>query len=295
MDKSVMFNARLRKSEINTWLNLLDSTSETDARNRDLVERFLLLPESITFVSSLESKIIGGTSIYRDRKRSAMVLATVAVNENYRESAAFQIIKSSMPFFKTVAIRDVDVLVPQNDEPNKLGFPLSFDLEPWTKDIIQRIGFSEIGVLKHCSFSVEPDSSGKPTVWNEKVNEEESSELIWDQSKPMGLTNSLVWLARDFALANRNFEALAIDEHIVALAGFWKIDDTLCVLPFVSDPLRIGWKDLAAELLIEARRRKARHMDLSLLGEGQQDLIQALEEICSLTSCRKLSLLRKQL
>jgi hypothetical protein len=295
MDKSVMFNARLRKSEIDTWLNLLDSTCETDARNRDLVERFLLLPESITFVSSLENKIIGGTSIYRDRKRSAMVLATVAVNENYRESAAFQIIKSSMPFFKTVAIRDVDVLVPQKEEPNKLGFPLSFDLEPWTKNIIQRIGFSEVGVLKHYSFSVEPNSSGKPIVWNENVNEEESSELIWDQSKPMGLANSLVWLARDFALANRNLWELTIDEHIAAVAGFWKIDDTLCVLPLVSDPLRIGWEDLAAKLFIEARRRKARQMDLSLLGEGQESLIQALEELCSLSSCRKLSLLRKQL
>ena len=106
-----------------------------------------------------------------------------------------------MPFFKTVAIRDVDVLVPQNDEPNKLGFPLGFDLEPWTKDIIRQIGFSEVDVLKHCSFSVEPDSSDKPIGWNKKINEEESNELIWDQSKPMGLTNSLVWLARDFALS----------------------------------------------------------------------------------------------
>jgi hypothetical protein len=295
MDKSVMFNARLRKSEVNTWLNLLDSTNETGARNRDLVERFLLLPESITFVSSLENRIIGGTSIYRDRKRSAMVLAAVAVDKNHRDSAAFQIIKSSMPFFKTVAIRDVDLLVPQNDEPNKLGFPLSFDLEPWTKDIIERLGFSEVGFLKHCSFSVEPVSSGETTDWNEKVNEEESSELIWDQGKPTGLTNSLIWLAQDFALANRNLRALTINEHIVAVAGFWKMDDTLCVLPLISDPLRIGWEDLAAKLLFEARRRKVRYMDLSLLGEGQQDLIQALEEFCSLNSCRKLSLLRKQL
>ena len=295
MDKSVMFNARLRKSEIDAWLNLLDSTSETDVRNRYLAERFLLLSESITFGSFVENKIIGGTSIYRDRTRSAMVLAAVAVSKDYRESASFQIIKSSMPFFKTVAIRDVDVLMPQSDEPNKLGFPLSFDLEPWTKDIIQRIGFSEVDVLKHCSFSVEPDSSDKPIGWNKKINEEESNELIWDQSKPMGLTNSLVWLARNFALANRNLEALTVDEHIAAVAGFWKIDDTLCVLPIVSDPLRIGWEDLAAKLLIEARRRKTRYMDLSLLGEGQKDLIQSLEEFCSLTSCRKLSLLRKQL
>jgi hypothetical protein len=295
MDKSVMFNARLRKTEIDTWLNLLDSTSETGARNRHLAERFLLLSESITFVSSVESRIIGGTSIYKDRRRSAMVLASAAVSEDYRESAAFQIIKSSLPFFKTVAIRDVDVLVPQNDETNKLGFPLSFDLEPWTKDIIQRIGFSEVGVLKHCSFLVEPDSSDKPIVWDKQINEEESNELIWDQSEPMGLTNSLVWLARDFALANRSLEALTVDEHIVAVAGFWKIDDTLCVLPLVSDPLRIGWEDLATKLLNEVQRRKTRYMDLSLLGGGQQDLIQALEEFCSLTSCRKLSLLRKQL
>ena len=91
MDKPVMFNARLRKTEVDTWLNLLDSTSETGVRNRYLVERFLLLSESITFVSSVENKIIGGTSIYKDRTRSAMVLATVAINKNYRESASFKL------------------------------------------------------------------------------------------------------------------------------------------------------------------------------------------------------------
>ena len=295
MDRPVMFNGRLNKDELDTWLDLLDQTSESGFKDRQLAKVFLMLQESITFVSSLESRIIGGTSIYRDRTRLAMVLASVAVKREFRESATYQIIKSSMPFFKTVAIRDVDALVSQDYDKNTLGFPLSFEMDPWTSDIIKRIGFSEVGTLYHYTLEIEHEMKKNAINWTGSTNTEEVRELIWDQSRPMGLTNSLVWLARDFALNRKCLSSAYVDEQIVAIGGFWNVEEALCVSPFVSDPEKIGWDMLAESLFVEAMARGVKQIELPLIGEGQKNLIETLERMCSVSSCRKLSLLRKPL
>ena len=295
MDRPLMFNGRLNKDEVDTWLDLLDETSESGFKDRELAKAFLMLQESITFVSSLESRIIGGTSIYRDRTRLAMVLASVAVNMEFRDSATYQIIKSSMPFFKTVAIRDVDALVSHGKNKNHLGFPLSLELDSWISDIIKRIGFSEVGTLYHYTLTIEREIKEKTINWTGGFNSEEVRELIWDQSKPMGLTNSLVWLARDFALNRNCLAAASVDEQIAAVAGFWNVEDALCVSPLVSDPEKIGWDIVAESLIGEAMARGLKQIELPLIGEGQTRLIKTLERMCSVSSCRKLSLLRKPL
>ena len=139
MDKPVMFNGRLNKDEVDTWLELLNRISESGYRDRGLARTFLQLEDSITFVSSLEDKIIGGTSIYKDKTRFAMILTSVVVDKQYRESATYQIVKSSLPFFKTVAIRDVDALVAHDIGLNNLGFPLNLELDAIFKPYLVQI------------------------------------------------------------------------------------------------------------------------------------------------------------
>lgn len=263
--------------------------------DRDLAKEFLMLQDSITFVSSVDSKIIGGTSIYKDKTRLSMVLTSVVVNKEFRESATYQIVKSAMPFFKTVAIRDVDALVSIDGSRTTLGFPLGLELDPWVSDIIKRIGFGEVGILEHCSFEIDEKINESPFEWNRETNSEEVRELIWDQSKPMGLTNSLVWLARDFAVSRNCLVTASVNGDTAAVAGFWKLSDSLYVSPFVTDPVKLSWDVVAESLVATAVQRNAKHIELPIIGEGQRDLIGALENWCSRSSCRKLSLLRKPL
>jgi hypothetical protein len=295
MKKPLMFNARLNKDEIDIWLDLLKNASEFSYKDRDLAKAFLMLQESMTFISSLENKTIGGTSIFKDRTRLAIVLTSVVVDREFRQSAAYQIIKSSLPFFKTVAIRDMDALVSLKDHKNTLGFPLSLELNPWVADILKRIGFDEVNVLEHCSFEMDEVIKGSPLRWSKEVRDEEVRELIWDQSKQMGLINSLVWLARDFAKSSNCLVTVSVEEKTAAVAGFWILSDVLCVSPLVTDPLKLGWDQVAESIVIEAENNNAKLIELPLLGEGQQDLIQALEKRCCCSSRRKLSLLRKPL
>ncbi|MFW9963107.1 MAG: hypothetical protein ACFFCX_06075 [Candidatus Sifarchaeia archaeon] len=295
MNKNVMFNGRLAKNEVDTWLDLLSESNPSSHLNRVLAKAFLQLPESITFVTSIENKIIGGTSIYRDRTRLAMVIASVAVFKEFRESTTYQIVKSSLPFFKTVAIRDVDVLVSLETGKNNLGFPLSLELDSWVTDIIKRIGFSESGTLEHYSFGITKKIKEKPVQWMKEDNKEQVRELIWDQSKSMGLVNSFVWLARDFA-ANRSCLMTVNDEEkVVAVAGFWSLSSALCVTPIMIDPDSISWSQIADSLIAEASERNMNQIELPLIGNGQLELIQELQENCKITSCRKLLLLRKSL
>jgi len=295
MDRPIMFNGRLNKDEVDTWLDLLNNATESSYIDRNLVKDFFMLQGSIMFVSSVEDQIIGGTSIYKDKTRLAMVLTSVAVNKEFRESAVYQIIKSSLPFFKTVAIRDVDALVSLDGSKNTVGLPLNLELDSWVVDIIKRIGFEEVGILEHCSFEIHEETKENPLDWNKKVNVEEIRELIWDQSKPMGLTNSLIWLARDFARIRNCLVTAIVEGKTAAVAGFWELSDALCISPLVTDPMKLSWELIAESLVAEAVKREAKRIEMPLIGEGQASLIKALKKRCGGFSCRKLSLLRKPL
>jgi hypothetical protein len=295
MDRPVMFNGRLNREEMDTWLQLLRETSDYGYNDYNLAKAFLLLPESISFVSSLENKIIGGTSIYRDRTRLAMVLASVAIDRNYRNDAAYQIIKSSLPFFRTVAIREVDALVPLDENETTFGFPLSLVLDSWVVDIIKRIGFVHVANIKYCSFEIKEEVEEKSINWTKENDMDKVRELIWNQCKPMGLTNSLIWLAHDFAIDRESLMTVTIKGQTVAAAGFWNLPDALYVSPFVTNPDSLDWSLVAESLIAEALGKGLKNIRLPLIGEGQQGLITALEEKSSYSSCRKLSLLRKPL
>ncbi|MFW9794933.1 MAG: hypothetical protein ACFFEE_11550 [Candidatus Thorarchaeota archaeon] len=294
MNRPVMFNGRLNKNEADIWLDLLEETSNVVSIDRYLAKQFLGLSDSISFVSSVEDHIIGGTTIYRDRTRLSMVLASVAVKDTYRETAAFQIIKSSLPFFKTVAIRDVDVLISSQEVHSDIGFPLSLEVDPWAADAIRRAGFGDIAKIRQCSF--EPSAKYDTEIkWDKNPDLERAKELIWDQSKPSGLTNSLVWVAKDFAASQGALRTSSIDGETVIVAGFWKVGLSLVISPIVSNPESIEWSQVAKAIVTEGVRLRVDRIHLPLIGEGQSGLIEEIEGIANLSSSRKLSLLRKPL
>ncbi|MFW9809940.1 MAG: hypothetical protein ACFFE6_11250 [Candidatus Thorarchaeota archaeon] len=294
MSRPVMFNGRLSKNELDIWFELIEETSETKLRNRNLAQQFLSLPECIIFASSVENQIIGGSSIYRDRTRLSMVLVSVAVKESFRDSATYQIIKSSLPFFKTVAIRDVDVLIGKDEDKDKIGFPLSLEVEQWTRDAIKRVGFEEAAKIGQYSFEC-TEEHNTSLKWDERPNMEGAKELIWDQGKQLGLTNSLVWVARDFAINHRNLVTSTVDDTTVAVAGLWKVEDALVVSPFVTNPNLLDWNEIAEGIISEGSRVNAKRIQFPIMGEGQSGLIEELERRTDLESSRELSLLRKPL
>lgn len=294
MSRPVMFNGRLNKNESGIWLDLLDETSKSMMKDRQLAKSYLAMPESISFVSSVEKQIIGGTTIYRDRTRLSMVLVSVAVKKPYRESATYQIVKSSLPFFKTVAIRDVDVMISLNGGSDNIGFPLSLEVDSWAANAIKRAGFDEVAKIGQHTFKITKENNSR-IKWDVEPNLEGAKELIWDQSKPLGLTNSLVWLAKDFATAQRTLVTSTVDGKVNAVVGLWKFGESLTVSPLVTDPEVLDWSQVAKAIVSEGATLGAKSVHLPIVGQGQSGLIEELEGMTNLTSSRKLSLLRKPL
>ncbi|MFW9840612.1 MAG: hypothetical protein ACFFES_06910 [Candidatus Thorarchaeota archaeon] len=294
MSKPMMFNGRLNKNESHIWLDLLQETNSRKVNDPSLALQFLKMPESISFVSSVADNIIGGTTIYRDRTRLSMVLISVAIKEAYREAATYQIIKASLPFFKTVAIRDVDILISNDEIEDPIGFPLSFEVDAWTRNLLERAGFEEVTKISQYSFDFR-QGNYHPLMWDNEPKEEKAKELIWDTSKLLDLTNSLVWVARDFALAQKSFVTYTVNDKVSAVAGFWSTSNSLVVSPLMADPKVVDWSQVAEAIAAEGTKIGVNRVQLPLLGSGQAGLIEECEKISTKSSRRELSLMRKSL
>ncbi len=297
MNAPVMFNRRLREQEIDEWLNLVEDFTETSCIERNLAYSYLQLPEAIAFVSSIDEEIIGATAIYRDRTRLGMVLSAAAIKKKYRETSAYHIIKTSLPFMKTVAIRDIDAVVSDTPLASGLGFPASLRLDSWMRGILEKIGFVQVN--KILSYTLEREDGtthiSNDREWDTEPNLEGARQLIWSMSKAEGLATSIIWNALDFAMSRGVLKTYSVSgstriavsiEHIgqVSLLGLLMIDSEYPV------------DDAVRQIVSELDREQKPRFHLPLIGENQRALVETLsEEIGGSLKEQSMTLMRKYL
>jgi len=233
-----MFNRRLRRDETDTWLDLVNQTTEHGYANRSLAVSYLGLPDTIAFVSSINDEVIGGTAIYRDRNRLGMVLSSAAVLKKFRKTSAFHIIKTSLPFLRTVAIRDVDALVADGPQRTGIGFPVSLALDSWTMRTLASMNFEPIGAMR--SYVLECGESNviqpNEAKWDKEPNMEGTKQLIWAQREAIGQSNSLVWNAFDFACSRRTLKTYSVNGTARIATSIERLNDTAAVGLIVVGP-----------------------------------------------------------
>ncbi len=297
MTTPVMFNRRLSKSEVNTWIKLLEEETEVGYIDRTIASQFLRHEDTISFVSSVEDNIIGGTVIHRDRIRLGMVLASVSVNEEYRANGAYNVIKSSLPFFRTVAIRDIDALIPNEKTVHRIGFPISLELDYWTKDVLNRIGFQERSRLYYNAIEVaESHVQSNPIQYDNSIDIEKAKNLIWDQGKSTGLTNSHIWTSFDFAIDGNTLRSVSIDGDLQIVFSYYKIGQTGIVSFLVSkeEYFDSGFASRSVSEIV--RRSNVNQLILPLTGEGQKEFVQSIaDELRGSLKSRTITLMRKNL
>ncbi len=298
MTAPIMFNRRLSKNEINTWIHLVENQTDIGCLNREMASNFLKLQETLSFVSSVDDEVIGGTAIYRDRTRLAMILASVAVKKEFRETAAYNIIKSSLPFFRTVAIRDIEALIPDNSSEERLAFPGSLELDPWTMSVLERIGFEENSKLFSYSITIKGENPQKQVkkMWDSQTDTKIAKKLIWDSSKTTGLTNSHIWTAFDFAVNQGTLRTVTIEDSMKLVTSIYYSGKVAIIGLIISDD---GFTDdgrtprMIAEMV---RNSDAETLILPLIGDGQNNLIAAVsDELGGSLKRRSMTLMRKRL
>ena len=295
MTSPILFNRRLSKSEIDILLQLVENQTDFGYLSKELASSFFGLEDTISFVSTVEDEIIGGTVIYRDRTRLGMVLATAVAKNEFRETLAYSIIKSSLPFFRTVAIRDVDALVPDDFKQTRLGFPGTLELDYWTREILERIGFEEQNKLLSYTISIKAEKleNKRGNEWDHKPNLEGARNLIWDSSKTIGMTNSFIWTAFNFASNQSKLRTITLNDSTKLVTSIYHQDNTAIINFIVSDADVSTTSKQIAEMVREC---VADNVVLPLVGRGQCDLIEAVaDELGGSLKKRSMTLMRKHL
>lgn len=279
-------------------IELLENHTECKYLDRRLATIFLNLQETISFVSSINDEIIGGTIIYRDRTRLGMILASVSVRNEFRETSAYSVIKSSLPFFKTVAIRDVEALIPEDHSEERLGFPGSLELDYWSKDVLRRIGFEHKDTLFAYTIEI-PDYVQKERAenqWDTNPVLEKAKNLIWDSCKTAGLTNSYLWTAFDFAINQEILRTISFNDSIKLVTSIFKVDTTAIIGLIISDEDFIESGLVPRRIAQLVKEKNTEKLVLPLIGKGQNDLIKAIaDELGGSLKKRSMTLMCKNL
>lgn len=297
MNAPVMFNRRLRENEIDDWLNLVEDFTESGVTDRNLARSYLQLPEAIAFVSSINEEIIGGTAVYRDRTRLGMVLSSVAIKKKYRKTSAYHIIKTSLPFMKTVAIRDVDAIVADASSPRGLGFPVSIGLNHWIGRILEKVGFARVNKIS--SYTLEQDGSmihnPNDRRWDTQPNIEGARQLIWSMCKSEGLATSAIWNALDFAMSRGVLKTYSVGGSTQIAVSIDHIDQA-SLLGFLLIDSEYSVNDAVTQIVSELHRKQKPRIHLPLIGENQHTLVEMLsEQIGGSLKEQTMTLMRKYL
>jgi hypothetical protein len=290
----MMFGRRLHSNESNLFLGILQNYTERGSCSNQLAESYLRHPDTVMFTSDLEGRTIGATCVRKDKNRLGMVLSAVAVQPDEREASAYNLVKSSLPFFRTVAIRDVDAILSES-RSSALGFPLNLALDSWIKSVLSRLGFDQVGTIVQIEGAVSQDGTDEyQRSWDREANHEEARSLLWDFGRSVGLETSLAWAAFDLAASLGRLETISVRGKTAMLAGLFSLGDSVIVTPLLCNPELVMPEHAVDILANRLKREQASRVLLPLLGSGQEALIRAADRSFSARAYR-LSLMRKRI
>jgi hypothetical protein len=298
--KKMLMNRRLRHSEAEIWTSI--PCSEINPEDAPLAGKcfssFLELENSLAYVASVDSQLVGGTALYRDRKRLSIGLVAVRMPERFRADTLQHLIKSSLPFFRTAAIREVDALVTGEDDRKSLAFPIGYELAGWTVNVLKELGFQETGKMYSCridDISCQSTLSSIPKL-QERPSLEDFRQLVWKNRQRSGAscpqTDAALSLSHNLN-ALHEIESKSGKRAMFTLTLWDKVakidsveaEDTSMLKNELVDGLSGMMKSSGSSSIL-----------MPLLGPGQRCLAEALADACgSKATFRTLKLMRKPL
>jgi len=279
------------KKEIDVWLQLGGKPTTEEVL---FAKEFLNLPDSMYFLAAINGDPIGGTAIYRDRTRLAMTLVAARLQEEYRDNTPLQLFKASLPFFKTLSIRDVDVLTEDSTERSEIPFPLSTKLQSWARPALANMGFEEVAKVAEISLDdIAKTKDEHPIPADRLPNHEAARKLLWDQRKEIGLSCSPLWLALDMANARGTLQTYSDQNELCMAIGVEKLNQWNIITFFVTNPEVLA-TSMAVKLLLN--HLSENRTTFSLVGEGQIEVVKSASKLCeSILKVNELTLHRKLL
>jgi hypothetical protein len=297
MSARMLVNRRLREEEIGKWIDLVNRCTHNGCVSKDTASGFLRLPETVAFLSTIDDDLVGGTAIFRDQARLGIVLCSVAIRKANRESSSYHVIKTSLPFLKTVAIHDVDAIIAKDTREAGIGFPASLELDSWMLSILERIGFKQVGTVwsNTLDYKMEFEANSRESNWDHKPNIDGAKDLISSQSKAAGLDTSITWATLVFAYSRGALKTYSKEGAVRIVASIDRMNENAIVSILAIDPKCS--EDAAVDMIAaDLCKKPTAKVYLPLIGEGQLSLVDLLvEKMGASLQKRPLMLLKKNL
>ncbi len=282
MSKQTVFNRRIGSDEYEVWAALpCDSSIEyLPEEATDWITGVGSLPDSIAYIATVDDEPVGGTLLHRDLRRKGIALIALRVTESVRKQMLTLLCRTSLPYFGTPQIKAVDVIISQ-DDASMLPFPPGLELPSWTESAITELGF-----LKRLSLSALTLrwSHSEPPI---------PVSIPWDTAPSLDGADRLVMRERQRTLLHCNHIRFSIELasmrgalHTLSRGGrtmvcccgpmLW---GSQAIVPFVvaSRSSDIGYDTIVRWLFNETRAAGIDTLSLLLCGQGQTELIKALE------------------
>jgi hypothetical protein len=285
----------MSRTELDIWLELTGDVSPLD---NEFAKRFSNLEGSMFFLSSIEDEIVGGTAIFRDRTRLAVALVAANHKSILKESVQLQLLKSSLPFFRSVTIHHVDAIIDISEKKPNLPFPAGFALKKRMQPMLESLGFALEERVFRYDIEVNSNRSKESSMltWKKASDHEAVRDLFWRQNRTSGVDSSLVTLGWQMASARDILQTLEDDKGITAAVGLDIINGTALLWPIIADFRLIDINTLAQAIHERILGTEALKITFPILGTGQRDLASELSDLCNgKASASEILLLRKHL
>ncbi|MHA1577468.1 MAG: hypothetical protein ACTSU3_08920 [Candidatus Thorarchaeota archaeon] len=290
MTDESFFSRRLTSTELDIWLELGKMSNSKD--NDNYAEMFMNLDSSMFFVSYVGEDLVGGTAIYKDQVRLGMALINARIVPNWRERASPQIVKSSLPFFRSLSIRDVDAIIGLDESQTSLSFPFNFVLDQWTQSALEKNGFEEESRLFQVTGDIPASIEGEIVEWDPTTNLNGVKELFWKSD----LKCSLFWYLMDIHKETGIVHTSSDNEEVRFCFGISEVNSSTVMVTLLMNNSLIDSETIANSILYEARKLNADRIVFPIISEHQLDLVNVFEALTeNAYDRRELKLLRKTL
>ena len=232
-----MICRRLAEAELEEWLELSNDDVEFSKETIDRIHKLAGLDETIIYVASINDQFIGGTWLWRDTSRLSMVLANAWIKSEYSAVASNQLLKSSLPWFKSYAIREVDALVYTTQPDYHYSFHLNPILNHWTYDPLSAIGFEEIKSYYQVAVR---RAKGRDTSFQFVIQNQSNTEwfgsLLRKYSNDLGLELSHASLILEYGARNGALFSYTMNGDTILTTTLARVNEYTIVGPLVYDP-----------------------------------------------------------
>ncbi len=293
MEEQPYYSRRLTKKELHLWTGLHQPDEPSD--DKQLLQKYMNFEDTMFFVSFLGDSPAGASSIFRDRTRMSMLLSSVRIPGENRKRLSRHIIKTSLPFFKSVALREADAVVNISGHQGVLPFPLAHELSSWAEDSLIENDFKEIETFYRLQYSIPINLSISPLQWDDQPTKlDEIKQLFWNVQVEERPDHAPFWLSIALAEATGTLQSMSSIAGPYNIVGWNSLGKVMVVSAILFDISKISHKQVT-ESIIHLAQKGHDSIILDMISEKSK-LLEIFNKTCGEPTNRwALKLYRKRL